>query len=96
MSTQNYPLVGNWYRALDGQLFEVIAFDEDDNSIEIQYFGGEIDEVDYDSWQGMVSEIADPPDDWTGPYDELERDDLGYSDIGFKPEMHSIPIEDLD
>lgn len=45
------PTVGNWYRNLeDNRLFEVVATDEDDGTIEIQYFESEIEELDIDTW----------------------------------------------
>ena len=50
MSSQEFPIVGNWYRDFNQQLFEVVALDDADNLIEIQYFNGDIDEMDYDAW----------------------------------------------
>lgn len=74
------PRVGQWYRHLDkGQPFEVIALDEAQSIIEIQYYDGAIDELDLDSWRDLAIEPAEPPEDWTGPLDELEPDDLDYS-----------------
>lgn len=40
-----------------------------------------------------IEEVA-PPEDWTGPVDELEADDLGYSDIQAE-ESRSDSIENL-
>ena len=74
-------VVGQWYRHPDadkGEVFQVIAIDADENTVEVQYFDGDIEELPSDAWAGVQS--CAPPEDWTGPYDEIERDDLGYSD----------------
>ncbi len=96
MSTQTFPVVGNWYKAQDGQLLEVITLDEDENCVEVQYFGGEIDQVEFDTWQSIVADTADQPDDWTGPYDDLGAEDLGYSDVGFVAGMPVFTIDKLE
>ena len=43
-----YPQIGKWFRRPGGALFEVVAIDEDDKTIEIQQFDGTIDEYDAD------------------------------------------------
>lgn len=74
------PLVGNWYRHLDkGQMFRVIAIDDRDETVELQHFDGDIEEVSLVAWRAMDLETAEAPVDWTGPLDDIERDDLGYS-----------------
>ena len=40
------PTIGNWYRILGGDSFEIVAFDEDDGTIELQYFDGTVEEMD--------------------------------------------------
>ena len=75
------PIVGNWYTNLEtGTDFEVVALDENAQTVEIQLFEGEVEEVDLDAWYELVLEPIDPPEDWSGPFDDLEADDLGYSD----------------
>ncbi|MDH5326642.1 MAG: hypothetical protein OEZ68_11240 [Gammaproteobacteria bacterium] len=81
------PAVGQWYRNHQGLVFEVVAMDEEENQVEIQYFGGDIDELDLDSWEGLVAEAVEQPEDWSGPYDEMEKDDLGFDDTGKRPFM---------
>lgn len=87
--------IGHWYQSPDGQIFEVVAIDGDD-AIEIQYFEGEVAELDRESWAQMLLVETDPPEDWTGAYDEMERDDLGYSDGVIHPENWSGPLAALD
>ena len=55
MATELYPAVNNWYRDLDSnKVFEIVALDEDDGTIEIQFFEGEIEEIDIDNWYEMT------------------------------------------
>ncbi len=35
-----FPVIGNWFRRPNGSLFEVVAVDEDDGTVEIQFFDG--------------------------------------------------------
>lgn len=90
------PTVGHWYQNPDQSKFEVIALDEDDGVIEIQYFDGELDEIEVDVWPQMGLEGISPPEDWTGAYGEFERDDLGYTDLNLRPDGQMFSLEDLD
>lgn len=91
------PIVGEWYKNLgDGQTFEVVAVDEDEGTVEIQYFDGEIEEIDLENWYELDLESIEPPEDWSGPFDDLERDDLGYTDMSMHPDEWSNPLDELD
>lgn len=74
------PEVGGWYRALAGRLFEVVAVDEADGSIEIQHFDGTVEELDPQEWQAIVPRDTDPPEDWSGAMDLSSEDFLGEFD----------------
>jgi hypothetical protein len=83
MTNRLEPIVGHWYSPLDkGDLFQVVAIDRESGTIEIQEFDGGLDEFDFDEWRQMYLEEAAAPEDWTGPVDEIDKDDLGYSDPG--------------
>src|SRR5262245_54388791 len=74
------PNIGDWYRQREGgALFEVVAFDDDDGTIEIQYFDGTVEEMDIEDWEGQwdegALESAEPPEDWTGSVDVESEDD---------------------
>ena len=73
------PTIGDWYRHTGGDSFEVVAFDEDDGTIEIQYFDGTVAEMDFESWNEHLwddlIEAADAPEDWSGAID-VEAEDL--------------------
>jgi len=74
------PIVGNWYCHLSkGQLFQVVGLDEDEGLVEIQRFDGDLEAIDLDTWMALDIELGEPPEDWTGPVDDLELDDLDYS-----------------
>lgn len=90
------PEIGSWYRSMADPMFKVIALDEDDDSIEIQYFDGDIQELDLDSWQRMEIEAVEEPEDWSGPFDDLEQDDLGYDDTGQNHSLHSNPLDEIE
>ena len=74
------PIIGNWYRITGSESFEVVAFDEDDGTIELQYFDGTVEEMDIEDWQAEKEagafEVVEPPEDWTGSVDvDPEEDD---------------------
>jgi hypothetical protein len=73
------PIVGQWYRGATNELFEVVAIDEQDQTIEIQYFDGTVTEMEFDAWnEQLLDELiegADAPEDWSGAVD-VEAEDL--------------------
>jgi hypothetical protein len=60
------PVVGKWYARPGGDSFEIVAFDPDDGSIEIQYFDGTIEELDVEDWTGSVDV---EPEDYENEFD---------------------------
>lgn len=73
------PTVGSWYRLSAGASFEVVAVDEDDGTIEIQYFDGSVEEMDIEDWQAQWEdgslETGEAPEDWRGSVDVEPEDD---------------------
>ena len=54
------PIVGQWYRGGTNELFEVVAIDDQDETIEIQYFDGTVTEIEFDSWnEQLLDELID-------------------------------------
>lgn len=72
--TSPTPVVGDWYRRFNGALFEVVAIDRDDGTLEIQHFDGTIEEFDLEAWNEQDFEEAQPPEDWTGSVDVEPED----------------------
>src|ERR1700732_1468926 len=64
------PIVGQWYRGGTNELFEVVAIDDQDQTIEIQYFDGTVTEMEFDAWNEQLLDrmldVADAPEDWSG------------------------------
>jgi len=79
LMTAPLPSIGEWYRHTDGDSFEVVAFDEDDGTIEIQYFDGTVEEMETEDWESQWAdralEKAEPPEDWSGSVDVESTDD---------------------
>jgi hypothetical protein len=73
------PVVGQWYRGGTNELFEIVAIDHQDQTIEIQYFDGSVTEMDFEAWNEQLLdeliEVADAPEDWSGAVD-IEAEDL--------------------
>ena len=90
-----YPTIGNWYRRSNGVLFEVVAVDHEDGTIEIQYFDGTIDEVEFENWPNLLLESVGAPEDWSGSVDMDPEDFLGR-DSGEMPFGFHDPLEFLD
>ena len=59
------PNVGDWFKDAQGQSFEIVAVDEDEGSVEVQFYDGEIEEYDADSWRMLYLVPIAPPEDWT-------------------------------
>ena len=71
------PIVGQWYRGGTNELFEVVAIDDEDETIEIQYFDGTVTEMEFDAWNEQLLDelidVADAPEDWSGAVDVESR-----------------------
>jgi hypothetical protein len=90
------PRIGQWYIRLDkGESFLVTGYDDRSRSIEIQSFDGDLDEIDADMWAGLPVAPTEPPEDWTGPMDDVVVDDLGYSETAMKPSDWEAPLQQL-
>ena len=70
------PNIGDWYQGTNGELFEVVAVDNDEATIEIQYFDGTLEELDFDAWEESEFSAAQPPEDYSGSLD-IEKEDYG-------------------
>ena len=74
-------VVGRWYQGVDSQLFEVVAIDEDADTVEIQYVGGDLGEVEADVWPQLNLVLMPPPDDWAGISSDLDNEGLGSNEL---------------
>jgi hypothetical protein len=88
--------IGQWYtRADKGELFQVVGRDESSRTIEIQAFDGDVDEVDSEAWTMLAAQPAEAPEDWTAPMDDIETDDLGYSETEMTAKDWNEPLQPL-
>lgn len=79
------PIAGNWYICCDkGPTFRVLDCDTRQRRIDIQYFDGTIEEIEFEDWAMMDLELGAEPEDWTGPVDDIAKDDLGYSETSMR------------
>jgi hypothetical protein len=100
MTTIPQPTVGDWYRGPTGASFEVVAYDNDDGTIEIQYFDGTIEEWELEDWEAQwkdgALEASEAPEDWSGSVDiDPPREDFG-SDSSSEHDLRASPLEDIE
>lgn len=94
MKNELIPRIEQWYAHRDkGEMFRVVAVDAASGAVEIQNFDGDVAEIERDAWRDMDIEAAEAPEDWTGPYDDVESDDLG--DTGTAPKDWRASLESL-
>lgn len=80
MTSEPLPIVGAWYQNDLGESFEIVAQDEDDETLELQYYDGTLEELDRETWESMNPQKVEPPEDWTASMD-VSREDVGGPDI---------------
>jgi len=90
------PEVSAWYQdVVSGNLFEVVAYDEDSGNIEYQLIDGEVGEYDTVTWKQLYLSPAEAPEDWRNPY-EISSEDQAYSDQTMVPENWSGALSDIE
>ena len=84
MGRDHNPVPGQWYESLDDdEVFQVLSVDEDAELVELQYEDGDVEEIDYETWQELDLELSQEPEGWSGSEDEEdeeEDDDLDDDD----------------
>lgn len=96
MTTITDPVIDQWYKDVENDLlFKVVAIEESDETIEVQYHNGDIGEYDNDSWYNSTFDFIEAPEDWNAPFGSLESDDLGYSNADTRrTDMDDMPLRD--
>ena len=90
-----FPVIGKWFKRPNGTLFEVVAVDEDDRTVEIQQFDGTIGEIEFDNWPELLLVEVSPPEDWSGAVDMDPDDYVGRKEGEMPPGFHD-PLEFLN
>jgi hypothetical protein len=101
MTTISRPTIGDWYRNRAGALFEVVACDDDDGTIEIQYFDGTIEEMEREDWNAQwkdgLIEAGEAPEDWSGSVDvDPSEEDVGSDERSQERDLRASPLESID
>jgi hypothetical protein len=97
------PTIGDWYSLRGGELFEVVAVDEPEGTVEVQYFDGTVEEFELADWlaqsgAGAIEEV-EPPEDWTGSVDiDSGADDsrAGHGSLDDDRRINALGQDGLD
>ena len=96
------PGIGDWYRLNGGALFEVVALDDDDGTVEIQYFDGTLEEMDIEDWDAQwedgALETAEAPEDWTSSVDveSSDEDGRGTDSSSEERDLRASGLDNID
>ncbi len=85
MSSESNPAIGDWYKSTSGDTFEIVATDDDDDTLELQYYDGTVEELDQEIWDSLHAEPIEPPEDWTGSMDVSREDQCEQPEICIEP-----------
>jgi len=76
-NTVGEPEIGQWYERTDrGEFFQVTGMDDYSKTIEIQASDGDLGEMEAEIWTTLPLELAELPEDWSGPIMDLEAEHL--------------------
>ena len=88
------PRIGDWYRNPAGDAFEIVARDDDDDTLELQYYDGTLEELDAEVWDYINPEPIEPPEDWSGSMD-IAREDRQHPEVYAESEDWMRSLERL-
>jgi hypothetical protein len=77
-------------------LFEVVAIDRDDATVEVQHFDGTLEEFELESWEEQEFEEAQAPEDWTGSVDVDTEDTEAEREVSSGGTVWTDPLTSLD
>lgn len=87
--------IGMWYSDLQNDMqFEVVAVDDDAQTIEVQLLDGEICEYDFDAWHDMLVLPIEAPEDWRHVYGLGTED--GDPDLPYHAYSHNNPLDTIE
>jgi hypothetical protein len=96
MTENIFAREAEWYKDYLDRLLQFILYKEDDDYIEVQLFDGDVTEFDLDSWNSLEIERIEPPEYWSGPYDDLVTDDMGNTEKLMHPTDWNGPADEMD
>ncbi len=95
MTPEPSPRIGNWYKSPLGDAFEVVARDDNDETLELQYYDDTIEELDRETWESMRPEPVEPPEDWSGSMD-VSPEDAGNTELWLETEDWMTQLDRMD
>jgi hypothetical protein len=95
------PGIGAWYRFRGGAPFEIVALDDDDGTIEVQYIDGTLEELDREDWKSWCDErnleAADPSEDWSDSADvEADEGHSRFDRYSDGSDLRAGSLDDID
>ncbi len=87
--------IGDWFRTIEGEKLEVVAYDKEEGVIEVQFYDGTVEEYDVDDWEELEVKPTPPPEDWAGSYD-VSKDDYGVDLDKPAGDNHTNPLDHLE
>lgn len=95
--SQLTPKIDQWYQdSRTGTLFEIVAWDTDENTVQVQYLDGEIADLDLEFWAELALQPAAAPEDWRSAF---ELDDDAFSadpDAALHPTAWASPVSSVE
>ena len=90
------PSIGSWYKELQqGVIFEVVAVDDLEETVETQLIDGAVGEYDMETWNQLLLEPVEEPEDWRDAY-ELSMEDSVDNDMAIHPEDWNNPLNTIE
>ncbi len=91
------PPIGTWYQdAATGQLFEIVALDEKNRTIEVQYEDGDISEFDIESWGQLSLCQAEAPENANGGYSLPAYEDDCVNEAQYCAMAFANPLDSIE
>ncbi|MCM8882594.1 MAG: hypothetical protein LC541_04585 [Candidatus Thiodiazotropha sp.] len=53
--------IGGWFKTVNGDNLEVVAFDADEGTVEVQFYDGTVEEYDLEDWGALEVKPIAPP-----------------------------------
>ncbi|MFC1685305.1 DUF6763 family protein [Pseudomonadota bacterium] len=91
----NNPEIGAWFQTQENGYLEVVAYDPDEKTVEVQFYDGTIEEYELETWNALHLRPAEPPEDWSGSLD-VSGDDYGVDLDRPAGDTHTNPLDELD
>ena len=69
--------------------------DEASSTVEIQYYDSTLEDLDLDAWEDLQPVFVAPPEDWSGPFDDIEPHEMDEADEAMRPHDWGSPLDGI-